>query len=269
MIECVNAPLWETARAIVTVEHDASTGTHDEGSARGWIGLEGDRFAASNSQASSTGMLFYATDTGRVFYCSNGAGNTWIEQTHFTGPVTIDNNAIIGGQIRMPLKQLHDNVSDLMNPFAHNDRHLLGAEDYLKGRVEQILNSGSDVPQLVAQTGAFPLPVTVIQSLAFDFTGRIGLSRIQMYAPCYFNRGGDAVDISLAFFLDGTEITNPNSIRAQQEIDGSGENTVTLVGFLSNVTAAAHTLEIRMGVEQNRPTNANDRMIMVTDLGLA
>ncbi len=90
-----------------------------------------------------------------------------------------------------------------------------------------------------------------------------------MYAPCYFNRGGDAVDISLAFFLDGAEITNPNSIRAQHEIAGSGEATITLVGFLNDVTAAAHTLEIRVGVEQNRPPNVNDRMIMVTDLGLS
>jgi len=269
MLECVNAPLWETARAIVTFEHDDVTGTHDEGSARSWVGPEADRFAASNSQASSTGMLFYGSDTGRVFYCTNGAGNTWIEQTRFTGPVTIDNNLIASSQIRMPAKILHDNVSDSMNPFEHASRHFLGAEDYLRGRVEQIINSGNDVPQVIAQTGGWPLPVTVIQSLAFDFTGRTGVSTIQIYAPCYFNRSGDAVDISVAFFMDGTEITNPNSIRAQHEVSENGEATITLVGFLNNVAAAAHTLEIRVGVEQNRPLNANDRMIMVTDLGLS
>jgi hypothetical protein len=268
MVECINAPNWEDAREIFDIEHDGFVGTHNEGSARSWIGNEGDRFAASNSQATSTGMLFYASDTGRVFYCSNGAGNTWIEQTRFTGPVTIDNNLIASAQIRMPAKVLHDNVSDSMNPFAHNDRHLLGAQDYVRGRVEQILNAGSVGPDAIAQTGAFPLPVTVIETLAFDFTGRTGNSTIQIYAPCYFNRAGDAVDISLAFFLDTVEITNPESIRAQHEIPTSGEATVTLVGFLTNVTAGAHTLEIRMGVEQNRPPNANDRMIMVTDLGL-
>ena len=269
MIECVNAPLWETARAIVTFEHDAAIGTHDEGSARSWSGPEAGRFAASNAQASSTGMIYHGTDTGRVFFCTNGAGNTWVEQSRFTGPVTIDNNAIVSGQIRMPLKILHDNVSDQMNPFAHADRHLLGASDYLKGRVEQILNSGSDVTQVVGQTGGFPLPVTVIQSLAFDFTGRAGLSTIQIYAPCFIDQdSGSQADISLGLFLDGVELTNPNSIRAETEIDDHGEATVTLVGFVASVSAAAHTLEIRIGVEQNTTPRARDRMIMVTDLGL-
>jgi hypothetical protein len=268
LVECINAPNWEDTRTLFAAEHDDAVGTHNEGSARGWVGLEANRNAASNSQPSSTGMIYYASDTGRVFYCSDGASNIWIEQTHFTGPVEIDNNALIEGQIRMPLKVLHDNVSDSMNPFAHNDRHLLGGADPLKGTVAQILNTGSLGPDAIAQTGAFPLPVTVIETLAFDFTGRTGNSTIQIYAPCYFNRAGDAVDISLAFFLDTVEITNPESIRAQHEIPTSGEATVTLVGFLTNVTAGAHTLEIRMGVEQNRPPNANDRMIMVTDLGL-
>ena len=215
-------------------------------------------------------MVYYASDTGRVFYCSNGAGNTWIEQTHFTGPVTIDNNAIISGQIRMPLKVLHDNVSDSMNPFAHNDRHLLGGADYLKGTVTQIINGGSAVTQILGQTGGFPLPVTSILSLPFDFTGRTGLSTIQIYAPCFFDQdSASQVDMSAGLFLDGTEITNPNSIRAEFEIDASGEFTVTLVGFLTTVTAAAHTLEIRVGVEQATTPRARDIMIMVTDLGLS
>jgi hypothetical protein len=268
LVNVNGAQVWETARAQFQVEHDALTGLHDEGSARSWVGAEAGLAAASNSLASSTGMVYYASDTGRVWWCSNGAANVWIEQTRFTGPITVDNNLIASAQIRMAAKTLHDNVADSMNPFEHASRHFVGGADPLGGVVNMILNAGSDTPQTVAQTGAFPLPVTSVQSLAFDFTGRPGLSTIQIYAPIYISRGGDAVDISLALFLDTVEITNPNSIRAQEEINGAGEITITLVGFLNDVTAAAHTLEIRMGVEQNRPPDVEDRMIMVTDLGL-
>ena len=215
-------------------------------------------------------MIYHGTDTGRVFFCTNGAGNTWVEQSRFTGPVTIDNNAIVSGQIRMPLKILHDNVSDQMNPFAHQERHQIGNEDYLRGTVVQILNSGTTATQILAQTGSVPLPVTVIQSLAFDFTGRSGVSTIQIFAPVFFQQDGNSnqVDMSGNFFLDGVEIANPNSTRLQWEIDILGEQAVTFVAFLQSVTAGPHTLEIRVGVEQNITPLARDRMIMVTDLGL-
>jgi hypothetical protein len=269
LVNMPGAQVWETARATFQLEHDALTGRHDEGSARTFHDLYANRNILSGGQAYATGYILYATDTGQVLYCADGATNTWVEQTEFTGPLDVTNTLEVSGNLILGNQTLDDGVADTMDPFAHAARHLVGGEDPLSGVVNMILNAGSAVPQTVAQTASFPLPVTTVQSLAFDFTGRSGLSTIQIYAPIYISRGGDAVDISLALFLDTVEITNPNSIRAQEEISSAGEITITLVGFLTNVTAAAHTLEIRMGVEQNRPPDVEDRMIMVTDLGLA
>lgn len=268
MVEAINAPNWENVTNVFSIEHDHQSGLHNAGSARSWSGDEDDRFDASGGLATSTGMLFYATDTGRVFYCTNGLGDTWIEQTRFTGPVTIDNNLTASAQIRMPAKVLHDDVDDSMNPFSHAARHFLGATDYLKGRVEQIISEGSTETQVLSVTGSFPLPVTVVQSLAFDFTGRSDDSLILIFAPCYFNQQSSQADMSAALFLDDIEIVNPNSIRAEFELDDTGENTVTLVGFLSDVSAGSHNLEVRVGVQNSTP-QAMETLIIVVDLGLS
>jgi hypothetical protein len=269
MVECVNAPLWETARTIVAAEHDDETGTHDLGSARVWSGAAAGRFAASNSQASSTGMVYHATDTGRVYFCTDGATNTWVEQSRFTGPLTVDQNLTVSQQIRMPLKVLHDNVSDSMNPFLHNARHLLGGADYLRGTVVQVLTAGDNVAQVLSQTASFPTPITTVLSLPFDFTGRTGNSKIVIFSPCFFDQDeGTQCDMSVGLFLDGVQITSPNSLNAEFDLTEFGEATVTLVGYLSNVSAGAHTLEVRAGVEHATTPRARDRMLLVLDLGL-
>ena len=273
MIECVNAPLWETARAIVTVEHDDATGFHDEGSGRSWIGLEAARFAASGGLATSTGMFFYATDTGRVFYCTSGTGNTWVEQTSFTGPVTIDNNLIVSSQIRMPAKVLHDNVSDSMNPFEHASRHFLGAGDYLKGRIEQILSDGSDTPFGLSGPGLYPVPDQTIASIAFDFSGRNVDSTILMLGQVWYHEdaGSGRVDITTSLFLDGVEVAVPFGIRSKVELantSGNDDGTVTIFGFSTTVSDGAHTLDLRTGVNGSTPV-AEQRSLMLLDLGLS
>jgi hypothetical protein len=274
MVECINAPNWETVRGIIAAEHNTGAGYHLEGSARSWIGPEANRFAASNGQASSTGMIYYASDTGRVFYCSNGAGNTWIEQTRFTGPVTIDNNAIVSGQIRMPLKQLHDNVSDLMNPFAHNDRHQLGDVDYLKGRVEQIasdMGTGGS-PVLFTTTPNSQLADNILLTVNIDFTGRTGLSTVLVWTNlvCATVDAGQ-YDINFAVFLDGVELTTPECVRGELDLQNTVNNTDmgSLTAVLKTVTATPHVITLQAGVKLSAlEAQALGRQLVVLDMGL-
>ena len=79
-INCNSSPIWEEAREQFSVEHDDSSGVHLEGSARAFIGVAADAGAStSNSLASSTGMVLYATDVSRLYTCTDGATNTWAE----------------------------------------------------------------------------------------------------------------------------------------------------------------------------------------------
>jgi len=273
LVNMTGAQVWEDASSIVGAEHDTLTGTHDEGSARAWVGAEAGRSARSNSLASSTGMLYYASDTGRVWYCSNGAANVWIEQTHFTGLVTIDNSLLVSSQIRMPAKALHDNISDLMNPFAHAARHLVGGLDPLSGVVNQLITTGSSVDFGLVQAAAWPVPDQSILSVGFDFTGRPGNSTVLFFAPVSLLQNSAGVaDISLAFFLDAVEVTTPNSIRGICEVNphasSEGGQTMTLVGWSSTVSAAAHTLAVYVGVRQATTPVAQHRTILALDLGL-
>jgi hypothetical protein len=208
-----------------------------------------------------------------VFYCTNGAGNTWIEQTRFTGPVTIDNNLIASSQIRMPAKILHDNVSDSMNPFEHASRHFLGAEDYLKGRIEQTLSDGSDTPFGLSGPGLYPVPDQTIASIAFDFSGRNVDSTILMLGQVWYHEdaGSGFVDITTAFFLDGVEVVVPFGIRGKVELantSGTDDGTVTIFGFSTTVSDEAHTLDLRAGVNSSTPV-AEQRSLMLLDLGLS
>jgi hypothetical protein len=216
-------------------------------------------------------MVYYATDTGQVFYCSDGTSNTWIEQTAFTGPLSVTNNLEVASQIRMPAKALHDDVSDLMNPFAHAARHLVSGADSLSGLVNQIISTGSNVTMAIVQSAAYPIPDQTILSVGFDFTGRSGASTVLFFANVAFVNSSATFqqDFTFAFFLDSVEVTNPNAIRAEVEIDGnSDEGTVTLVGWLNTVSAAAHTIEVKMGAETTTASGAKDRMLMGLDLGL-
>ena len=102
---------WEDSRSVFDIEHVSSSGVHAEGSSRTFVGLAADAgISTSNSLASSTGMTLFATDTGQVFYCTNGAANTWIEASRFDGPLEITNTLEVGGNLILPTGIVDDNA---------------------------------------------------------------------------------------------------------------------------------------------------------------
>ena len=89
------------------------------------------------------------------------------------------------------------------------------------------------------------------------------------FAPISFAQdSGSAVDVNAAFFLDTVEVTVPNGIRGISELAANGEDVITLVGWSTTVSAGAHTLEVRVGVEQSTTPLVQNRIILALDLGL-
>ena len=145
LVNVGNATNWEAAKTTFEVEHESTSGVHNEGSGRTWVGLVSALNAASGSLASSTGMTYFATDTGQVFHCTDGATNTWLEVSTFAGPLSVSTELTVSGDLRLPSKVLNDTSGDLMDPFAHALRHLVGGSDPLSGIVNQVLSTGDVV----------------------------------------------------------------------------------------------------------------------------
>jgi len=273
LVNMPGAQVWEDASLIVGEEHDILTGRHDIGSARIFHLLANDRFVTSGSDASATGYVLYAIDTGQVFYCLDGATNAWVEANTFTGPVDITGRLEVGNNLILGNQTLDDGGGDTFNVFAHAARHLIGGADPLSGVVNQLIKVGLSGDLGLVQSVAWPIPDQIILTVGFDFGGRPGNSTVLFFSPLsFFQDSASAVDLNAAFFLDTVEITTPNGIRGLCELNShasaDGGQSITLVGWSDTVSAAAHILEVRVGVKQVTTPLAQNRMILALDLGL-
>jgi hypothetical protein len=270
VVNVTSSPVWEDAKTTFAVEHNENLGTHDEGSARTWVGLSTDSLTAlSGSTSRSTGMMHFATDTGRVYHCTNGATNTWAEVSSFVGPLAVTSTVEVGGNLRLPTGILDDTAGDTFNVFAHATRHGVAGSDAINGIVNQIFTNLATA-DLAIGTGT-PPPTTVL-TRAFDFTGRSSFSRILFLAQVLIDNDSTGIrQHSMSFFLDTVELLAPYSIRSEDQTasgSGGGETTMVLFGTHDGITAGPHTMEVRCHADGGSVI-ARSRMLMICDLGLS
>ncbi len=263
LVNVTASPMWETARSIFAIEHDDTTGIHSEGSARTFVGVAADAgIATSNSLASSTGMTLFATDTGQVFYCTNGAANTWIEASKFSGPLEITNSLEVGGNLILPTGILDDDAGDTFNVFAHAARHAASGADSLSGIINQILVDADDGSSPIVLTGSFADMLTV----AFDFTGRSGNSTILCLGVLEADgvTSGSKLEYQLA--IDSVVFTTPRGLTLGQVPTQNKRGSFPILGYQDTVSAGSHTIT----VEARNTLGTSEvfsRQLLLLDLG--
>jgi len=264
LVNVTASPMWETARSIFAIEHDDTTGTHSEGSARTFVGVAADAgIATSNSLASSTGMTLFATDTGQVFYCTNGAANTWVEASQFSGPLEITSSLEVGGNLILPTGILDDDAGDTFNVFTHALRHEAGGTDSLSGLINQILVDADDGSTPIALDASW----TNVLSVAFDFTGRSGNSSVLCFAILGIESSGGTARADYRFTIDTVAFAAPFGVTCSAQVyTAPRESTFPLQGYQTTLSPGAHTITLQ-AYETDPSATATARHLLVLDLG--
>ncbi len=270
LVNIIGTSNWTSAKTIFEIEHDSSSGVHSLGSSRTFIGIGTPGIAQSNSLASSTGMTYFDTGSGKVYHCTVGASNTWIEVSTFTGPLEITNTLEVGGNLILPTGILDDGAGDAFDVFDHSSRHNAAGADALTGLIQQISSNADDGSSPITLTGAYQN----LLSVAVDFTGRSGNSTILCFALIYFLGDGSNGSASIELALDGTAFAVPFGVTivnshgdndaAAQELD----MTVNQQGYQNSVTAGPHTITVR-AKNVSGGMDALARQLLVLDLGLS
>lgn len=262
---------WEDSRSVFDIEHVSSSGVHAEGSSRTFVGNAIDAgISTSNSLASSTGMTLFATDTGQVFYCTDGAANTWIEASRFDGPLEITNTLEVGGNLILPTGILDDDAGDTFNVFSHALRHsdVSGDLDPIPGLIRQISADADDGSSPITLTGSFQDLLTV----NLDFTGRSGVSTILCFALIYFLGDGSNGAAEIELTHDGTAFVAPFGITIR---NSHGDNDFTIKeldmsvnqqGWLNDLSATTHTISVQAR-NTDGGMDALARQLIILDLG--
>lgn len=267
IVSMISQPNWTNARSVFSTDHNSNSGIHNEGSARTFVGVAADAgITTSGSLPSSTGMVLFATDTGQVFYCVNGALNNWVEISRFNGPLAVTSNLEVGGNLRLPTGVLDNTLGDTFNVFSHAARHLAGGSDSIPGVISQVfVGSNDDVVALSTPLSNLTNAVNAV----FDFTGRTGASTILWVSVVNVENAAGAVrSIEARTFLDGVEqnvlVTSPiNKLRLDNSIT---QGQMLIIGHNNNVSAGFHDLQIRMAADAIN-ASIQDRYLFILDLG--
>jgi hypothetical protein len=270
LVNIIGTSNWTSAKTTFEVEHNSSSGIHLEGSCRTFVGSGTPGIAQSNSLVSSTGMTYFDTGGGKVYHCTVGATNTWVEVSTFTGPLEITNTLEVGGDLILPTGILDDDDGDTFNVFAHASRHNAAGADSLTG----LLPIGSD-----ADDGSSPIALTGsyadLGSVVIDFSGRDGNSTILVFAQCHLQGAGSVNSIaSVQLTIDAVAFAVPFGAIALESYGDTGNgasdlnHTVNVQGYQISVSAGSHTITLQ-GKENAGTLTALARQLLVIDLGLS
>ncbi len=268
LVNIIGSANWEGSRAVFEIEHSSSSGIHLEGSGRTFVGLASAAgISTSNSLSSSTGMTLFATDTGQVFYCTDGALNTWVETSRFSGPLEIANTLEVGGNLILPTGILDDDAGTTFNVFAHGTRHesVDPADDPVFGIVRQVQVDADDGSSPVVLSGSY----STLGSIIIDFSGRGGTSTILVFAVANFDGTVLAASIDMEFHMDATPFTSPQGVLAvHDQPSGSSNNNfvVSQQGIFETVSATTHTITLE-ALQTLGAVTARARHFLLIDLG--
>ena len=268
IVSMISQPNWTNARSVFSKSHSVPSGIHNEGSARTFVGVASDAGAVtSNSLASSTGMVLFAADTGQVFYCTNGAANTWVETGRFSGPVSVTSNLEVGGNLVLPSGIVDDKLGDTFNLFSHAARHLAGGADSVPGIISQVF-IGSNDNNVSLTTPSTNL--TNVVNAVFDFSGRASVSTIIWLAVINVtNASGQPRSVEARTFMDVTELAGITTSQVNQlSLDSSiTQSQMVVMGHKADVGPGFHNVQIRMSANSGS-VSAEDRFLIVLDLGV-
>jgi hypothetical protein len=177
------------------------------------------------SSANDTGHVYLATDQGRVYFCTDGALNTWVEITAFgaavamAGLLTLSAGLTLSGgnldmssagrRLIVPAEAwLREGATDI-RPHAHAARHLVLGGDPLARLLQ-------DYERAYAAAPAFAVGQAVI-SKSYDLSGRSGVSRFLVFGSGQVGQDGNGtnrfagITAELRYINNGVPTTLPNT----------------------------------------------------------
>jgi hypothetical protein len=220
-------------------------------------------------------MTFFSTDTGKVFHCTDGSANTWVEISTFSGPLEITDDLTVTGDLILPTGIIE--VSDgagTMDVYTHALRHNAAGDDPISGLVNQVLVGADD--------GSSPITLTAsyqdIVSVAIDTGGRDDPSSILIFGicQCFNTNSGTSARVSfrLALNTDGggaVAYTPPEALTATLDVRaGSNQDNfvMNLQGFDPALIADQHVITMQARISDGfGAAETLARQLFVIDLG--
>ncbi len=269
LVNIIGTSNWTSAKTAFEIEHNSSSGVHSGGSSRTFVGTGVPGIAQSNSLVSSTGMTYFDLGSGRVYHCTVGASNTWVEVSTFTGPLEITNTLKVGGNLILPTGILDDNAGDTFDVFDHSARHNAAGLDALTGLIQQINSDADDGSSPIALTGSY----ADLGTVAIDFTGRTGNSSILVFAQCHLQGAASVNSIaSVQLTIDAVAFAVPFGAIALESYGDTGNgasdlnHTVNVQGYQISVSNTSHIITLQ-AKENLGSLTALARQLLVIDLG--